>query len=231
MTDTSTALMDRRIENFGGKSDPPAKSPLVLALEARPRKLHEFDASMIIGAGDKPIGKFYMRVATKWESNKAIVDATRWVEGVCAGTELAKSDPDLILDAKTCWILHSACRDHDHPDAMSAFLSPTWMMEHLTTDQLAILLNYYNTVVDEEEKTKRTLSQTDVEKLIPALAESSGTEMSNAALNLLTRESVSDLAVREAVMITALRRHITSLETELSAAKALLESAATEPSV
>ena len=136
------------------------KSPLVQAIEARERKTHLFRVNEFLGLPGPEVQHVAIRVATKEEENSAVVSAHEYVKQVASNSD-AKSDPDLLTDAKTCHILHWVCREAgmDAP----AFLGRDWMVKHFTTDHIACLLNLYNEVRKAEGPAPKELTDTVIE--------------------------------------------------------------------
>lgn len=190
------------------------KSALVQAIEAHERKLFEFDAGAFMGISGKPIGKYKIRVATKAEADRALVAAHRYVHEITGGMETAVRDSDILNDAKTCHILHQACRDSDSPSDFPAFPSPRWMIEHLSTEQIAVLLNHYNECVKQEGPMRTELSNDTVEALASLCVNLSETDLPNAALVQCGREYLSELCIRLSLKLNAANMDLKSARSE-----------------
>lgn len=112
-------------------------------LIAMPRQCKEFDVGKMLGLAD---GKIAVRVATKAEQDRAVVGAHDYAKRLAGDNKDAAHDPDILADAKSAFIAHVTCRDAKQPDKLPAFLSPTWMMENLSSEQIATLVDMANDV-------------------------------------------------------------------------------------
>jgi hypothetical protein len=124
------------------------KSALAKAIEQRERKLHVFEVNNFFGLGDKPILRIAIRVPTKAEEDKAVVQAHAYVNTKATGdSESARTDHDLLNDAKVAAVLHSACFVPPEEGSASrvlyqAFPGGQWMRDNLTADQLGVLFHH-----------------------------------------------------------------------------------------
>ena len=185
------------------------KSALALAIEARPRKAYPFDVSGFFGLGDLPILRIAVRVNTKVEQDNAIAAAYQVVNKVAEHSgDRAKNDDDLLLDAKAIHALFHACRrcepanpekgtpsDEDDGYRYTAFPGPQWMREHLTTDQLAVLLNLYHEVRRTEGPTRWDVTTEQVDALAVLCAESAESDIPEAMLASCSREWITQAFV------------------------------------
>ncbi len=192
------------------------KSELVAALEERlaNRRTFEFDAANFIGPGGTPIGKIKIRVVTKGESDKAVLAARKYVEEAARtegvdGKE-ALADRDLLVDAKTAHVLHAACRDAKDPK-YPAFLGPKWMMDHVSTDEISVLLNHYNEVLRVSGPLETDFSDEKVEALADSLAKYSDTDGPNVYLIRYTRDQLGELLIRVALKLREARGDLDAL--------------------
>lgn len=182
------------------------KNPLVLALEARlaERPTFEFDATSFMGPGQKPLGKVRLRVATKAEQDRAVIAAHRYAEEIGKGGTAAISDDDILRDAKTAFILHDVCRQADDPK-YPAFLGPKWMMDHLSVDEIGVLLNHYNEVLAKSGPVVSDFSDATVDALASVLAEHAGNNLPDYTLARYTRAQLADLCVLLALKLSTAR--------------------------
>lgn len=188
-------------------------SPLVAAIQARPRPCVEFDAGGFLGLAEKPIGKYRIRVAVKAEIDRAIVAAHAYVRDRTAGNAVAATDEDILRDNKTIAILHSVCRDFAAPDAFTAFPSPAWMRETLTTYQIAVLLNHYNEVVRTSQPVESVIDDARVEAVASYCAKNASNDTPNKALMAFSREQCAEILVRLSVKLFEERAAHTAAET------------------
>lgn len=177
------------------------KSLLLAALKARKRPCVEFDACGFVGLKEKPIGRYRIQVATKAEIDRAVIAAHAYVNGRTAGVASAATDPDMLLDNKTIHLLHTVCRDFESPDAFSAFPSPGWMRENMTTFQISALLNHYTEVVRSTQPVESVLDDARVDAIAQACAGAADTDVPNVALMAFSREQLGEIVVRLAVKL------------------------------
>lgn len=180
------------------------KSPLVQAIEARPRKTHLFRVNEFLGLPGPDVQHVAIRVATKEEENSAVVSAHEYVKEVASNSD-AKSDPDLLTDAKTCHILHWVCREAgmDAP----AFLGRDWMVKHFTTDHIACLLNLYNEVRKAEGPAPKELTDETAEAILGACGQAiqDGEQVPTWVLANCNRETLSELVLVAAMKLDVAR--------------------------
>lgn len=205
-------------------ADPDA-TPLSKAIAARGRKIKVVDVSHIglTTAGDKHVAKIAFRVNVKGELDTAVVDATRYVEGLAKGTEAAK-DTDLTRDAKTPFALWTACRavdENGQPTNSGAFPGPKWMRDNLDNDELAALLNIYNDVQFQTSAWPYRFEDDDVERLAMLCADGADTEVPTAMLAGIEREILAQYFILVSCKLRKAR-------SELLAAQARLEMMAEE---
>lgn len=183
------------------------KSPLVQAIEARVRKTHLFRVNEFLGLPGPDVHHIEVRVATKEEEDRA-VDAARSYVKMLASNEEARTDPDLLLDAKSCHILHTVCREAGNADLGGAFLGPEWMVKHFTTDHIACLLNLYREVRKAEGPSPKELTD-DVLETAAALCvagEQSDEVIPQMVLAAWNRETLAEGFVAMAIKLDVARR-------------------------
>lgn len=188
-----------------------SKSALVLAIESRPRKAYPFTVQGFFGLADQPIHRIAIRVNTKLEQDNAIAAAYQVVNKTAehAGDQ-AKSDSDLLLDAKAIHVLFHACRrcetgDEEQGYKYNAFPGPQWMREHMTTDQLAVLLNLYNEVRRSEGPTRWEVTLEQVDALAVLCAETADNDIPEAVLASCSREWMTQAFVLLSLRLKELR--------------------------
>lgn len=147
-----------------------------------------------------------IRLALKGEQDKAVKGATGYAKAIAAGDEDVAKDDDILEEAKTAFLLHRACRDFEHPENFSAFPSPRWMIDNLGSDELATLLNCYNTALAQVHPHGLDTSDATVEHYVAMCAAMSDTDVPDIALMQLPREYLIFLLVRMAEKIDEARR-------------------------
>lgn len=195
------------------QSDAEYKSPLVKAIEARPRKTHLFRVNEFLGLPGPEVHHVEIRVAVKEEENRAVDRARSYVKSLAANEE-SRTDPDLIDDAKTCHILHTVCREAGNPEIGGAFLSPEWMVKHFTTDHIACLLNLYNEVRKKEGPSPKELTDEVIESAFGLCV--SGIESDEAIPQMVlaswNRETLSEAFVAMSIKLDVTRRDAESAQ-------------------
>lgn len=201
----------------------PYKSELAAAIEATERPCAIYPVGGFFGLGQKPIRKVAFRVNVKSEEDRALVQAHLYVTNLAAGAETAKHDGDLRSDAKARHALFEACREvvtkraadgteTDEVTKYPAFPGPEWMAEHLTTDQIASLLNLYNQTRAEQAGWLDDLSDDSVEDMISVAVESANRNpIARAGLAEMPREHIVFLLERAAIKLQAARADLEML--------------------
>jgi hypothetical protein len=177
-------------------------------IAARERVGYTFECGFL-GLGKKPIPTLKIRVATKGEQDRAVLAAHKYVDEIAKGvgveTQSASQDRDILTDAKTCFILFEVCRDV--ADARyPAFPGPRWMIDHLTTDEIAVLLNCYGEVLRITGTLEYDLATDRIEALSQALAAVADSDVPNQLLLRYTREQVGEICVRQAILLDERRQ-------------------------
>lgn len=179
-------------------------SPLVKALHTRERKLFDFDALNFIGPGEKTIGSVKIRVATKAEQHAAAIQAREYVKGKTAPGDAY--DNDLYQDARVVHILHATVRDFDRPTGFSAFPTPRWMMESMSSAEIGVLLDHYNYVVGQCSPAEVELSDETFDGYVDRLAASAETDVAQIILLKCDRDWLAEFAIRASVDLVETRK-------------------------
>ncbi len=177
---------------------------LVKAIESRGRPTHLFDVANFIGlTGDKR--HVMIRVATKGEEDRAVVQGNAYVKKLASDSG-ADRDDDLLVGAKTCFVLHTCLREVT--GKWGAFPAPEWMIDKLTTDQIATLLNLYNEVRKKEGPQPTTLDDESIEGMMRLLVEAADAEeaIPQWLLAAWSRETLSEAMASVAVKLDVARR-------------------------
>lgn len=203
-----------------GSSDDDGKSRLAKAIEARGRKFAIVDVSHLglTREADKPVAKIAIRVNTKGEEDRAIVDAWKRIEAMAKGSDALK-DGDLTTESKLCHALWNACRDVDEQGQMAVtgvFPSPGWMLANLTTDELAALLNIYNDVRFRYSPHPFDFNDDETERVLMLCADGADTEIPTALLAGIPREVAAQYLILAAVKLKAARTKCFELEARLA---------------
>lgn len=182
------------------------KSALAQAIEAenetRPCKV--FPVSGFFHLGGKPIHKIAIRVNVKEEEDRALRAAHKYVNDFCAGVESAKTDHDLLSDAKARHALFEACREvkttadaegneTDEVTKYPAFPGPEWMAKHFTTDLIGALLNLYMQTRAEQSGWFDNFDDEMVQGMLNIGAEADENPISRVMLAQLPREQLQNL--------------------------------------
>lgn len=199
------------------------KSALAQAIEAdnanRPCKV--FPVSGFFHLGGKPIHKVAIRVNVKAEEDIALVRAHQYVKDLCGNVESAKSDHDILSDAKARHALFEAIREvkttvdaegneADEVTQWPGLVSPEWMAKNLTTDQVATLLNLYMQTRAEQGGWLDNFDEETVDHML-AIAADAGDRNALARVSLaqLPREHIQYL-----LQFAAMRLRAVNLEME-----------------
>ena len=177
------------------KSEKQKKSKLALAIESRKRRAHDFDIQGFFGLGDKEIHKVAIRINTKSEEDASVVAAHKYAASFRGdGTQAARKDGDILTDGKAIEALFRACRtsgdeesEYDYP----AFPGPTWMRDHMTTDQIATLLNLYQEVRRVEAPVPWTITIPQVMQLAGACNDAADTNVPDEMLAQQSKEWIA----------------------------------------
>lgn len=191
------------------------KSAVVQAIEARPRPTKIVEVNMAVGILAEPVHKVAFRVNTKREDNEAIDRAHRYLNETI-GSEPAKSDPDMLTGAKLIAALWSACREVktttdalgaavDTVTSYPAFPSPSWMHDHLTADQLGVLINIYNTVKSAPDMSPVRFFDADDSDVILTAASDLPEDAPPVLFAAFSREALVSLLVYAARALAAAR--------------------------
>lgn len=189
------------------------KSEIALALEerAKNRPTHLVDGLAFTGPGSTLVGAVAMRVATKHEENVAIAQAEVYRRDLGKSGNVEIKDPALLESANTVYILHSVCRDQKRPNSAPAFPTGKWMMEHLSRDEIAKLLNHYNRIAEAASPFDFDLSPDKVDEAAAQLAQFSGTELADAVVQTKDRIWLEQFAIRVSMMLANARQDVAML--------------------
>jgi len=187
------------------------KSKLALAIESRVRKVYEFEVQGLFGIGNKEIHKIAFRVNTKAEEDESIQAAHSSVKAM---DDDAKRDPDLLRDRKTAEALFRACRRCEEGDkeknyGYPAFPLPSWMTKNMTTDQLSILLNYYNEVRAKEGPLDNIEDMDQVRAVAKGCAATSKSDIPETLLAEVSREWLTHAFVLISAEWAAMAKELT----------------------
>lgn len=168
-------------------------TPLARAIQSRQRPVEVFDVAGVFGLGGEVVPQVALRVMVKRDEDVAIKAARAYVSGL-AGSD-AVSDPDVMLDAKNVEAMFRACRDPQNPEN-PIFPGPQWMRDHLTTDQVATLVNAYAEVRRKHGGADWGVDEERVEAIVKACWDARGTELPELALARIPREALTTVIVQ-----------------------------------
>ena len=182
------------------------KSALAQAIEAdnanRPCKV--FPVSGFFHLGGKPVHKVAIRVNVKAEEDIALVRAHQYVKDLCGNVESAKSDHDILSDAKARHALFEAVREvkttvdaegneADEVTQWPGLVSPEWMAKNLTTDQIGTLLNLYMQTRAEQSGWFDNFDPEMVDSMLSVAADAQDNPIARVMLAQLPREQIQNL--------------------------------------
>lgn len=173
------------------------KSEIALALEERAKNRPTFlvDGLAFLGAGSKPVGAVALRVLTKQEENLAILRAEAYVRDLAKSGGVELKDPSLLDSASTVYAMAEACRDPKRTH-MPAFLTGKWMMENMTRDEIACLLNHYNRYAATQSPLQTDLSIDAVETEANRVAQLAETDLADAVVQTKDRVWLEQAFIR-----------------------------------
>lgn len=198
-------------------------SELEQAIANRERKCFEFEVLDYIGGTKKPLGKIRIRIATVAEQDDAIYQAHNYVQKVAKESN-ATYDPDLLENAKTAFILQKVClRPNDNIPIFAQ--GAAWMLKNMSTDELAKILEYYNTVLREFSPFDLDLSYEKVMAIAEACAATAHTDAPNIILSKFTSDQKAELIIRISQKYAESQNKVKELEKEILGLKELLKDA------
>lgn len=190
-------------------------SPLAEAISKRTRTLYEFDVSEVFKVTGNRVK---IRVVTKAEQDMALVGAHKYAAAKAADMPDAARDPDLLDDAKSAFVAFAACRDADEPDKFPAFPAPQWMLENLTTDEVAYLVNLMNEVRTKESPSPMSISDEMIDGIAELCAANVSSEIPEKVLAAFTREYLTHVVVMMSARNAELRARVVELSQDIEEA-------------
>lgn len=177
------------------------QSELLTAIQERKRPVHEFEVNGLVGLSKEPIRKVAIRVATKREQDLAIAGAHAYVAKLAEKTPSVASDPDVLLDAKACYILATVLRDPgtesdpNRSDKMPIFPTGEVIADKLSTEQIAALIALANQVRRIESPAAEEIGEDLVQAVVQLCSSLSDTDLPEAALARFTRVQLEQLII------------------------------------
>jgi hypothetical protein len=187
-------------------------SELFEAIKARPRKVYRFPANDLVGLSGDKIHEVAVRVATKREQDLAVAGAHAYVAKLAEKNPRVADDPDVLLDAKSCYILATVLRDPARPDKMPLFPTGETIAERLSTEQIAALVSVANQVRRQEAPDPDELNDETLETVLSICSAAVGTELPEAVLARFSRVKLEQLTIRMAVELEAARKALAASE-------------------
>lgn len=229
-TPTAVAPLPHMAAFSAPAKDAPYVSPLAAAIQARPRPQHVFDVAGVFSVEGVDVAQIAFRAPVKAEDQAAIVAAHEHVFGATAkmsdegARAAARTDAEILTDEKLIqaiwrsarWVpTEGATETSNYP----AFPSPTWMRDHLTTEQLAYLLNLTMVARDRERPGgPRQVEDETVEAVAKLCAENASNDAPDVFLATRSRQELHFLIVRLSEKLAGARE---SVETLLATQEAL----------
>jgi hypothetical protein len=223
------------------------KSALAQAIESQPRKAYCFRVDGFFKAGSKVVPAVAVIRSNKNEDDDAIVAAHKYVaekaKAAGDGAAEAKSEGDLLTDAKNVEIIYRLCREVDlasvvaAPDDPSAwkatqwgaFPGPDWMRKNLSSDQLAALLHLILEVKRKEAPDPGDIDDDAMETIVKLCNEHAATDVPEAVLARFSRVKLTHAIVLLSVKLTQARLSVDTLLAQAEAAEAARGSDTLEP--
>ncbi|TXH18209.1 MAG: hypothetical protein E6R03_02585 [Hyphomicrobiaceae bacterium] len=202
-------------------------------IEAQGAFVRCYPVANLIGPGNRPIAAIGIRLNRKREEDAAVVAAHKYAARITADAgdarDAALRDMDLLGDAKVVQALWRACREVVDPNDLSkgigkhpAFPTDDWMREHLTTDQLAMLMNLYTETRRAAYPERWDLSEERMEALLSMAAKTSDTDIPEVVLAPYAREQVTHAFVYAAERLAEARTSLETLFAEVDARDATI---------
>lgn len=165
-------------------------------------------------------GKVLVRVPTMGEQTLARVQCHAHLEQLCKDSPSAAADQVLKDNLQKVFLIFAAMRDEKEPDELPAFLTPEWLADTCTPQQLSVLMNMYTTVVAKTETLESDFGEERVGALMLLCGEHYDSDVPDRALIRFDREGMLELFVKASVLYgdvarenQILREKIASLET------------------
>jgi hypothetical protein len=157
------------------------------------RKATPYDVDGFFGLGSKPIPRIGILTPTKRQEVAAIDQAHALAKELC-GQEEARSDADVLNDAKAACIVFAACRDIKD-QRYPAFPGPRWVYDHVTGDQLGAVMNLVNGQRVKDSPSPLEVSDDQVEAYAVVCSTHVGTGLPSVQLSGCPREYLEYLVV------------------------------------
>lgn len=173
-------------------------SELELALMNREPKTFMFEVPDVRGHSGKPLGQIRICQPTVKQQDQATDEAYAYLEKE-RRSKGSMTDQTSVVNAKTTFLLHKVCKHatFNRP----AFVSPEWMLEHMSPYELGRLLNNFNEVV---RLTNPIDFDFDTDRLLAfakLCSSNSNSEAPNIFLENLSAEYMGELAIRLGILL------------------------------
>jgi hypothetical protein len=185
-------------------------SEFAQALASRQRKTYEFDLSGFFGLAGTPLPMVAMRRPMAAEQDRALKGAHAYVDEVAGKIDALKVDPDLLQNAKKAFIAYEFSRDpkrNNYP----LLPGPKWALEHLSYDEIGILVDLANEVRAKESSQRADVTDEAVEAYIRIAVEAKDAEIPGAVLVGVPREYLTHLIVMLALKVSEVRQQLAEL--------------------
>jgi len=206
--------------------------------EARFTTARCFPLTGFLGAGGKTVAAVAVLKSSVADRDDAAWAAHRYVaEGskrAGDGATEAKTDPDITIDAKNVELIYRLCRDVDQGSIAaapndpsqwkatqwSAFPGPEWMRKHMTSDQLAVLLNLIIEVKNKDAPDPGDISDEVIEVIAAQCNEHASTDIPESVLSRFSRTTLTHAVVLLSVKLAQARLSVDTLLKQAEAAEA-----------
>jgi len=163
------------------------------ALKARPRVSHDFDIASILGLPGEHLVR--IRCATKTEQDLAVLAAHQYVEKRAGTLAAAKTDEDLLRDAKHACIVAAVVRRHERDGLMPVWPTGEVLMEEVSPDVIGALVELANMVRQREFPGFAPLSEEQTRALAHQCADAAGSEFPEQSLAVFSHGYLARLVV------------------------------------
>lgn len=190
------------------------ESSLLQDLKSRKRAAHVFEVNDILGLDKKAVKRVAVRVATKWEQDLAAASAHAYVQRLAENKPGVLTDPDILVDAKSCAILATVIRDADRPDEMPVFPTGTVVAELLSSEQISSLVALANQVRRVESTTPDGITEEQLEAVIKLCVSAQETELPEAVLAKFSRVHLEQMTILMALRLDEARKAAAGVQSD-----------------
>lgn len=189
---------------------PEVKAPETLCefLEQRERVCWSYDVDTFTSKPKGGFGQIRIRVPMQEELHECMLKIRAYVKEYAKDSGL-DTDPDFLANVKAVHFLNLACRQQDSDGP--AFQGVRWMMQHLTADELSVLLNLYHQTLILASPMDLGLDDQKVESVATLCATYTKDKDLNEFVAQFSREVMAELLIRVSVKLSDARQEIEAL--------------------